>query len=209
VVGDYLLNVPDVGPKVAVMVQDARLYYVRCNRYVHTRQEKLSHGKAIVTTPQVHFLENFNIMLPDERGMKLLVKLHQTGDMRTSDILEYLHGERVEGFEDDPTKLSRGDKIGMLMRLNKGITGKIQDAGYIAKEKRGREDILQHNRVGEIRGMRKRLNKNRRRLAEKESSIESLSLPATIENDLYVEVNTVGGLTVFSVKYGFKGFDNA
>jgi hypothetical protein len=123
------------------MVQGARLYYVRCNRYIHTRQEKLSHGKSVVTAPQVHFLENFNLMLPDERGMKLLVKLHQTGDMRTSAILEYLHGEGVEGFKDDPARLSRGDKIGMLMRLNKGITGKLLDAGYIAKEKRGRENI--------------------------------------------------------------------
>jgi hypothetical protein len=129
------------GTAIAAMVQGARLYYVRCNRYIHTRQEKLSHGKAIVTEPQVHFLENFNIMLPDERGMRLLVKLYQTGDMRTSDVLEFLHGEGVEGFDDDPAKLSRGDKIGMLMRLNKGITGKLLDAGYIAKEKRGRENI--------------------------------------------------------------------
>ena len=129
------------GTAIAAMVQGARLYYVRCNRYIHTRQEKLSHGKAIVTEPQVHFLENFNIMLPDERGMRLLVKLYQTGDMRTSDVLEFLHGEGVEGFDDDPAKLSRGDKIGMLMRLNKGITGKLENAGYIAKEKRGRENI--------------------------------------------------------------------
>lgn len=137
------------GTAIAAMVQGARLYYVRCNRYIHTRQEKLSHGKAIVTTPQVHFLENFNIMLPDERGMKVLVKLHQTGEMRTSEILEYLHSEGVEGFEDDPTKLSRSEKIGMLMRLNKGITGKLDAAGYIAKEKRGRENVYTVTDSGE------------------------------------------------------------
>jgi len=119
------------------MVQGARLYYVRCNRYIHTRQEKLSHGKSIVTTPQIHFLENFNIMLPDERGMKVLVKLHQTGEMRTSEILEYLHGEGVEGFEDDPNKLNRGEKIGM------------EDAGYISKEKRGRENVYSVTDSGE------------------------------------------------------------
>jgi len=137
------------GTAIAAMVQGARLYYVRCNRYIHTRQEKLSHGKAVVTTPQVHFLENFNIMLPDERGMKVLVKLHQTGEMRTSEILEYLHGEGVEGFEDDPNKLTRSEKIGMLMRLNKGITGKLEDAGYIAKEKRGRENVYTITDSGE------------------------------------------------------------
>ena len=137
------------GTAIAAMVQGARLYYVRCNRYIHTRQEKLSHGKAIVTTPQVHFLENFNIMLPDERGMKVLVKLRQTGEMRTSEILEYLHGEGVEGFEDDPSRLTRGEKIGMLMRLNKGITGKLDAAGYIAKEKRGRENVYTVTDSGE------------------------------------------------------------
>ena len=137
------------GTAIAAMVQGARLYYVRCNRYIHTRQEKLSHGKAVVTTPQVHFLENFNIMLPDERGMKVLVKLRQTGEMRTSEILEYLHGEGVEGFEDDPSRLTRGEKIGMLMRLNKGITGKLDAAGYIAKEKRGRENIYTLTDSGE------------------------------------------------------------
>jgi len=137
------------GTAIAAMVQGARLYYVRCNRYIHTRQEKLSHGKSIVTTPQIHFLENFNIMLPDERGMKVLVKLHQTGEMRTSEILEYLHGEGVEGFEDDPNKLNRGEKIGMLMRLNKGITGKLEDAGYISKEKRGRENVYSVTDSGE------------------------------------------------------------
>jgi hypothetical protein len=136
------------GTAIAAMVQGARLYYVRCNRYIHTRQEKLSHGKAIVTTPQVHFLENFNIILPDERGMKLLIKLLQKGSMRTSDILEYLHNEGFDGFEDDPDNLSRGDKIGMLMRLNKGITGKLVDTGYIAKEKRGRENIYKITESG-------------------------------------------------------------
>ena len=27
------------------------------------------------------------------------------------------------------------------MRLNKGITGKLEDLGYISKEKRGRENV--------------------------------------------------------------------
>ncbi len=40
-----------------------------------------------------------------------------------------------------PDGLRRSEKIGMLMRLNKGITGKLEDAGYIVKEKRGRENI--------------------------------------------------------------------
>ena len=138
-----------VGTAIACMVQGARLYYVRCNRYNHTRSEKLAHGNAIVTTPQVHFLENFELMLPDHRGMTVLAKLYSNGPMRTGEILSYLHSEGVEGFsEDDPAALSRGEKITVLMRLNKGVTGKLEKAGYIMKEKRGRENIYRITESG-------------------------------------------------------------
>ena len=130
-----------VGTAIAAMAQDARLYYVRCQRYTHTREEKIAHGNAIVTEPQVHFLENFKIMLPDERGMKVLVELYRRGDMRTSEILGFLHNAGVEGFEESPSNLDRSEKITLLMRLNKGITGKLEAAGYIRKMKRGRENI--------------------------------------------------------------------
>ena len=130
-----------VGTSISAMVQDARLYYVRCNRYSQTPEEKQAHGNAIVTQPQIHFLENFNIRLPDEKGVKLLVELYRRGSMRTSEILAFLHGERVEGFEEDPDGLDRYGKITLLMRLNKGITSKIEDYGYVTKEKRGRENL--------------------------------------------------------------------
>ena len=130
-----------VGTALATMVQDARLYYVRAAKLSLTEQERWVHGNAVVTEPQVHFLENFNIQLPDARSQLLLVELYKRGEMRTSDILGFLHMSGVEGFEDDPAGLKRSDKIGMLMRLNKGITGKLEAAGYIVKEKRGRENL--------------------------------------------------------------------
>ena len=130
-----------VGTSLAGMVQDARLYYVRAARLSTTEQERRSHGNAIVTEPQVHFIENFKIQLPDLRSQNLLVELYKREQMRTGDILRYLHESGVEGFEEPPDGLRRSEKIGMLMRLNKGITGKLEDAGYIVKEKRGRENI--------------------------------------------------------------------
>ena len=130
-----------VGTALASMVQDARLYYVRAAKLSLTEQERWAHGNAVVTEPQVHFLENFNIQLPDARSQILLVELFERGEMRTSDLLRFLHESGVEGFENDPDDLNRSDKIGMLMRLNKGITGKLEDAGYIVKEKRGRENL--------------------------------------------------------------------
>ncbi len=137
-----------VGTAISTMVQDARLYYVRCNRYSQTPEEKRAHGNAVVTTPQVHFIENFNIGLPDHRGILLLVELYGRREMRTSEILGFLHEEGVEGFEEDPSRLSRGNKVAMLMRLNKGITGKLEESGYIAKERRGRENIYRITESG-------------------------------------------------------------
>jgi hypothetical protein len=131
-----------VGTAIASMVQDARLYYVRAAKLSLTEQERWVHGNAIVTEPQIHFLENFNIQLPDTRSQILLVELYKRVEMRTGDILSYLHESEIEGFEENPDYLKRSDKIGMLMRLNKGITGKLEDAGYIVKEKRGRENVF-------------------------------------------------------------------
>lgn len=131
-----------VGTAISTMVQGARLYYVRCQRYSETPEERHAHGNAIVNNPQVHFLENFNISLPEKRGTRVLVELYQREMMRTSEILDFLHREGVEGFEEDPSGLSRGEKISLLMRLNKGITGKLEDAGHITKEKRGRENVF-------------------------------------------------------------------
>ncbi len=131
-----------VGTAISTMVQGARLYYVRCQRYTETPEERRAHGNAIVTNPQVHFLENFNIRLPGDRGTRLLVELYLQERMRTSEILDFLHREGVEGFEEDPSGLSRGEKISLLMRLNKGITGKLEEAGHITKEKRGRENVF-------------------------------------------------------------------
>jgi hypothetical protein len=130
-----------VGTALASMVQGAKLYYVRAGGLSLTQQQRRVHGNAIVTEPQIHFLENFKIQLPDERGQLLLVELYKQEEMRTSDILNYLHESNIEGFEDNPETLRRNEKIGMLMRLNKGITGKLEDSGYIVKEKRGRENI--------------------------------------------------------------------
>jgi hypothetical protein len=130
-----------VGTAISAMVQDARLYYVRCERYTNTPEEKRAHGNAIATKFQIHFLENFKIRLPDERGLTLLVELYARGKMRTNEVLEFMHKRGVEGFGDDPTKLSREEKITLLMRLNKGVTWKLEEAGYIAIEKRGRENI--------------------------------------------------------------------
>ena len=141
------VNMSAGGPFVSVatamsaMVQGARLYYVRCIRYAESLEERLEHGNAVCDQYEVQFLENFNIIMPDERALTVLIELNEHGSMRTSELLSAMHERGVKGFEEDPALLSRGDKIGLLMRLNKGITGKLEKVGYIRKERRGRENV--------------------------------------------------------------------
>lgn len=130
-----------VGAALSAMVQGARLYYVRCERYSETREEKMKHGNAICTTYDLHFLENFNIIMPNIRALTVLVELYRRGSRRTSELLTALHEHGIEGFEEDHEKLSRREKVSVLMRLNKGITGKLEKVGYIRKERLGRENI--------------------------------------------------------------------
>jgi hypothetical protein len=148
------VNMSAGGPFVSVasalsaMVQDARLYYVRCARYSETLEEKLEHGNAVCDKYEVQFLENFRIITPDKRALTVLVELYTRGSMSTSDLLTVLHDRGVEGFEEDHRFLSRGDKISLLMRLNKGITGKLEKVGYIKKKKRGRENVYRITESG-------------------------------------------------------------
>ena len=137
-----------VGTSLAGMVQDVRLYYVRAGKLSLTEKERMTHGNAVVTAPQVHFLENFKIQLPDERSQSLLVELYKRASIRTSEMLSFLYEQGVEGFEEDPEKMRRNEKITLLMRLNKGITGKLESAGYITKEKRGRENLYRITESG-------------------------------------------------------------
>jgi len=137
-----------VGTALAAMAQEARLYYVRSEKYSDTPVEKRAHGNAVVTMPQVHFLENFNISLPDERGVRLLVELYRRGEMRTSEVLAFMHGEGVAGFEEDPSGLGRAEKITLLMRLNKGVTEKLEALGHVRKERRGRESVYHMTESG-------------------------------------------------------------
>ncbi|MDH5200002.1 MAG: DUF6293 family protein [Candidatus Bathyarchaeota archaeon] len=148
------VNMSAGGPFVSVasalsaMVQDARLYYVRCARYSETLEEKLEHGNGVCDKYEVQFLENFRIITPDKRALTVLVELYTRGSMSTSDLLTVLHDRGVEGFEEDHRLLSRGDKISLLMRLNKGVTGKLEKVGYIKKERRGRENVYRITESG-------------------------------------------------------------
>ncbi len=48
----------------------------------------------------------------------------------TSSPCALLPDREVEGFEDDPSRLARDEKVTLLIRLNKGVARKLEQAVY-------------------------------------------------------------------------------
>jgi predicted transcriptional regulator len=68
--------------------------------------------------------------------------------MKTDDILEYLGSQKVAGFEEcanihSPGRIHRRGKINYLMKLNKRILEKLEEAGYISREKSGKYNLIE------------------------------------------------------------------
>jgi hypothetical protein len=137
-----------VGTALSAMTHGANLYYVRCARYSETKEEKLKHGNAICDPFELHFIENFNIQMPDYRGQIVLTELFKRGEFRTNELLDILCENEIEGFSKKSTSFDRSEKISVLMRLNKGITSKLETMGYLTKEKRGRDNIYRITESG-------------------------------------------------------------
>jgi predicted transcriptional regulator len=137
-----------VGTALSAMTHGANLYYVRCARYSEKKKEKLKHGNAICDPFELHYIENFNIQMPDQRGQIVLTELLNRGEIRTNELLDILNENEVEGFAKKSSSLNRGEKISVLMRLNKGITSKLEKMGYLTKEKRGRDNIYRITESG-------------------------------------------------------------
>ena len=127
-----------VGSTLAGMVQGMKVYYVKTDGYSDNAEDMDTHGYSICNDVNVEFLENFSIELPDERCMMLLVELYRR-DMSASEILDFLHDSGVAGFADYDAYLSREDKIKFYMRLNRGILNRLENSGYLRRNKRGRE----------------------------------------------------------------------
>jgi len=131
---------------LVAMAHGVRAYYVSAERYSETPEEKDKHGLSICgETPKVQVIETFPLQLPDEDGIMVLVKLCKAGKgMKTTEIAEYLGYENVEGFEGSApwSKVPREERFKYLMKLNKRILDKLEEAGYIIREKRGRHNII-------------------------------------------------------------------
>jgi len=142
-----------VGATLASMVHGAKVYYVVADRYSEKEEEETQHGLSICETPKVTFLENFQLKLPDEAGLTVLVHLCQKEKgLKTKEILDVLRESGIEGFERDYTKLrgeeKRKTQQKYLISLNKVILDKLEKSGYITREKLGRYNTIKITESG-------------------------------------------------------------
>lgn len=137
-----------VGATLSGMVQGANVYYVKASDYSKNEESMNKHGYTICDEVQINFLENLVINLPEKTGILVLIELCKNNSMRTSELLEFLHDSKIEGFEDYNKYTSRDEKIKFHMRLKRRILDKLYQTGYITKRKIGRETEIKITESG-------------------------------------------------------------
>lgn len=129
-----------VGATLAGMLHDVKVYYVIADGYSKTETDRETHGITICREARIVFLENFKFSIPDDLGQKVLVEIYGKGKMRTVDIINFLSNLGINGFDVDYFSLRRSEKISLMMKLNRKIIDKLENGGYIYKNKLGREN---------------------------------------------------------------------
>jgi len=143
-----------VATTLAAMAHKAKAYYVIADRYSKTEEEEREHGLSICEKPSIMYIENFQLNLPDETSLKVLVELckHERG-MKTKDIIHFLKEMGIEEFDEDKIlEETRGDERKaqqkLLTRLNKRILDKLERNGYIIRERVGRYNTIKITETG-------------------------------------------------------------
>ena len=130
-----------VGATLAGMFHNVKVYYVKATRYSKIEDEREQHGITICENKDIVFLENFQIIMPDDLGLKVLVEIYKKGKMRTIDVIQFLYNSKVNGYDVDYYKIrKRSDKTALIMKVNRNILDKLEVMGYLNKIKLGREN---------------------------------------------------------------------
>jgi hypothetical protein len=90
-----------IAAAIAGMFHNIKIYYVKADRYSKTEQERKNHGITITEKRDILFLENFELLIPNQLEQKLFVEIYKKGKMRTIDIIQYLSKSKVEGFTEN------------------------------------------------------------------------------------------------------------
>lgn len=129
-----------LGVTFAGMFHDAKLYYVRADRYSEKELERKQRGITICDHREIIFLENFKMQRPSKLAIKVLVEISKRGKMRTIDIIQFLSKEGAVGYVVDYFKLSRSKKTSIIMKVNRNVLDKLEESDYIYKTRLGREN---------------------------------------------------------------------
>lgn len=68
--------------------------------------------------------------------------------MKTTQIINFLHNEGVEGYEEEYGRMHRIKRINYLMKLNKGILEKLERDEYITWERVGKYNTIKMTESG-------------------------------------------------------------
>ncbi len=139
-----------VGATLAAMVHKAKVYYVPADGYSRTPEERREHGISICRSIRLNYLERFEIRLPNEVGQKILVKLCRKPEgMKTKEIIDFLNEEGVEGFDFPYRNLTRKQRQGYSMKLNRGILDKLEANRHVERERLGRYNTIKITKSGQ------------------------------------------------------------
>ena len=153
-----------IGVALAGMVHGADVYYVSAEDYSLTEKEFWEHGLSICEEGKIFKFENFVLQMPIDVSKKILVELYKKNQsdykrgiedkgLLSTDIRDYLHNEKVEGFEiklgdvdkhvrtienPDGSSVNKRDvTIAQNIRLETKYLRGLLDSGYIRREKVG------------------------------------------------------------------------
>jgi len=142
-----------VAATLAGMAHKANVYYVYADEYPTKKSSRRKHGLSVCNLKKSDTLENFEINMPEEIGMKILLDLFDAGKpKKMGDILKFLKEEKAPGFHelfsDVEESRMRSLQSNQLMKLDKTILTKLEKHGYISRKKDGRNVFVSITKSG-------------------------------------------------------------
>jgi len=135
---------------VAAMYHEVVSYYVAADGYAtgENSEKEIDHGMSIVESSNIELLQQFQIMKPKDINVELLAELYRrkmndTPYMKSDEIITFLNGRKVHGFEVKPEDKRGLDKSklrrSLLNRISRSHLEELEGQKYIEKKKVGKE----------------------------------------------------------------------
>nr|WP_321497733.1 DUF6293 family protein [uncultured Methanolobus sp.] len=136
-----------VGVTLAAMVHQVNVYYVHADYYSSSEEEILEHGISRCDKLKITPMHSFQIMMPDDVNKLILANLATRPEgMENDDIFRILKEAKVPGFEelteDVKKHEQRSKRRNLLMLLNKRYLEKLENMGYVEREKKEKKTTV-------------------------------------------------------------------